>query len=223
MFVRLWVSRAGWLLRYNGPILQCFRWCIRPWGVCASRRRASPSAWQLVWWKGGRELCFKLARSIFFWLYTQFTRIIIAPLGCYHLTNNVRACCFFFLAGASSLLNRYRPNAMQLASTCGPNGLISLNPHRRTMSLGRGGLSVKDDYGDPTAGGTQDPATAAAVAALELYHRWTITFLHLRRFELFTSTTASIKHTQVNFTTSKTTPKEREELYYSSEKEEGVM
>ena len=60
---------------------------------------------------------------------------------------------------------------MQLASTCGPNGLISLNPHRRTMSLGRGGLSVKDDYGDPTAGGTQDPATAAAVAALELYHR----------------------------------------------------
>lgn len=79
-------------------------------------------------------------------------------------------------AGASSLLNRYRPNAaMQLAGTCGPNGIVNLNHHpqhhRRPagLSLGRG-LSVKDDYGDPTSAGT-DPAAAAAVAALELYHR----------------------------------------------------
>lgn len=79
------------------------------------------------------------------------------------------------VAGASSLLNRYRPNAgLQLTSTCAPNGIVSLNHHaqhqRRTAGLNLSrGLSVKDDYGDPSAG--NDPAAAAAVAALELYHR----------------------------------------------------
>lgn len=62
---------------------------------------------------------------------------------------------------------------MQLASTCGPNNMtINHHQHHRRqtgLNLNRAGLSVKDDYGE--AAGNDPAATAAAVAALEFYHR----------------------------------------------------
>ena len=225
MFVRLWVSRAGWLLRYNGPILQCFRWCIRPWGVCASRRRASPSAWQLVWWKGGRELCFKLARSIFFWLYTQFTRIIIAPLGCYHLTNNVRACCFFFpsrsvfVAESISAQCHAAGQHVRTERPHQPQSSPAHNESRPWRIVRQRRLRWPDGRRDAGSGDCGRSGSLGIISQVNNYIPppaavWTF-HLHDR---IYQNTHKWILRHQ-----KQPQKREREELYYSSEKEEGVM
>ncbi|XP_046449686.1 protein quaking-B-like [Daphnia pulex] len=88
---------------------------------------------------------------------------------------------------ASALLNRYRPNtaagaALQLGGggSCGPNGLIQQHLQQQQQQHYRRGLrgSFKDpanndnnSYAD-AMGPASDPAAVAAVAALELYHRY---------------------------------------------------